>query len=44
MVRSAVHLSELDMRRLELGVTEAVFLDLPETGFVSLSALKNIGV
>ena len=44
MVRSAIHLSGLDVRRLELEVTEAVFIELPESGFDALFTIKKLGV
>jgi diguanylate cyclase (GGDEF)-like protein len=44
MVRAAIHLSGLDARRLELEVTEALFLELPENGFDSLFTIKKLGV
>ena len=44
MVLAAIHLAGLDVRRLELGVTEALFLELPENGFDSLFTIKKLGV
>ena len=44
MVRSALHLSGLDVSRLELEVTEAVFIELPESGFDALFTIKQLGV
>lgn len=44
IVRSALHLSGLPVERLELEVTEAVFIDLPESGLESLFTVKELGV